>query len=88
MSEALHGKRARRRHERWRAVQRAVRLFRCWDARPNTQRDERGLDVKRRAHDPERLADNLRPCSCYCCTANRREHAGPTMRELRQMEAE
>ena len=49
-------------------VQRAVRLFRTYDGlHKNRPLDERGLDVKRRANDPERLADNLAACSCLCC---------------------
>lgn len=75
--------RARRRHQRWRMVQRAVALFRMWDAPKGNVLDGRMLCVKRRPHDPERLADNLRCCSCFACTANRRENAGPTMRERR-----
>lgn len=56
-----------RRHHRWRMVQRALRLFRMWDSGPNNPRDERGLHVKRRPHDPEKFADNLTICSCLAC---------------------
>lgn len=59
--------RAVRRHQRWRVVQRAVRLFRMWDQTKNSELDGRGLSVKRRAHDPERLADNLAYCRCSFC---------------------
>jgi hypothetical protein len=75
--------RAQRRHRRWRMVQRALRLFRMWDAPKGNVLDERGLHKTRRAHDPERLADNLRPCACRACTSTRREFAGPTLRERR-----
>lgn len=75
--------RAQRRHRRWRMVQRALRLFKMWDAPKGNELDSRGLCVKRRANDPERLADNLRACSCIFCKANSREIAGPTMRERR-----
>lgn len=63
----LEGKRARRRHDRWRMVQKAVRLFRRWDNPKTRVLDERGLDVKRRPHDPEKLADNLAFCDHYLC---------------------
>jgi len=63
-------------------VQRALRLFRMWDASKFNVLDSRLLSVKRRAHDPERLADNLKACSCWMCR-NRRELDGPTWRERR-----
>lgn len=49
-------------------VRKAWRLFRMWDGRKNTERDERELSVRRRRHDPERLADNLAACSCLACS--------------------
>lgn len=72
--------RAKRRHRRWRMVQRALRLLRIWDAPKRNVLDERGLSVKRRQHDAERLADNLANCSCAFCR-NRRDIEGPTRRE-------
>lgn len=74
--------RAIRRHSRWRMVQRALRLFRRWDDPKRHATDERGLDVKRRPNDPERLADHLQFCSCRGC-GHRRANEGPTMRERR-----
>jgi hypothetical protein len=59
--------RSERRHHRWRMVRKAWRLFRMWDATKNTALDERELSVRRRAHDPERLADNLAACSYLSC---------------------
>lgn len=75
--------RAKRRHQRWRVVQRALRLFRRWDTY-TTEHDDRGLSVKRRPHDPELLADNLKACSCWMCR-NKRQVEGPTRRELKAM---
>lgn len=75
--------RARRRHYRWRMVRRAVALFRRYDAPKGNVLDARQLSVTRRPHDPERLADNLRNCSCAYCSAHRRTTSGPTMRERR-----
>lgn len=74
--------RAKRRHSRWRMVQRALRLFRRWDAGKNAALDRRLLSEKRREADPERLADNLKACSCWMCR-NRRALEGPTRRERR-----
>lgn len=48
-------------------VQRALRLFRMWDGVKNARLDGRGLSVKRRPNDPERLADHLAACSCLMC---------------------
>jgi hypothetical protein len=64
-------------------VQRAVRLFRRWDTALRRPRDARGLDPRRRAHDPERLADHLKACSCVMCSQQKRRIAGPTWRERR-----
>lgn len=61
----------------------ALRLFRRWDSPKNYTLDERGLNVQRRAFDPERWADTMRPCACLFCTQKRREHSGPTLRERR-----
>lgn len=68
-------------------VQRALRLFRMWDAPKGNALDARGLCTKRRQFDPERLADNLRACSCAVCSAHKRENAGPTMQERRRDES-
>ena len=82
--------RARRRHSRWRMVQRALRLFRRWDATKIGMHreglDERELSTKRRPNDPERLADNLKACSCYMCQ-NRREMDGPKRQERHEDDA-
>lgn len=64
-------KRAQRRHSRWRMVQRALRTMRTWSSYP--------ID----ADSPQRLADNLRICSCWCCSNRKRHMSGPTMRERR-----
>ncbi len=76
MSEA---NRARRRHDRWRMVEKAKRLIRLWDG---------GLATKRRANEAARIADNMAYCSCLACRQHRREFAGPTMRERRHIESE
>ncbi len=75
--------RAQRRHNRARAVAKALRLFRMYDASKANVLDARGLCVRRRPHDPERLADHLRCCSCLMCSGRKRRVSGPTMRERR-----
>jgi hypothetical protein len=72
-------------------VQRALRLFRQWDRPmfPHATLDERGLDVRRREFDPEKLADNMaQHRRCLCKPSLQRTLYGPTIRERRQIDAE
>ena len=63
-----------------------MRLFRRWDSwSPASDLDERGLHRKRRRHDPEKLADNLKAVSHPGCCSRLRELEGPAVQELRQV---
>ena len=56
--------RARRRHDKWRMVQRAKWVMRhIWSPLKGPG--------KWRAHHAERLADNLKACSCWACSPQR-----------------
>jgi hypothetical protein len=66
---------ARRRHDRWRMVQRARAIFRRWDARM--------LNPTRVPFDAEKHADNMKRSSHIGCCSRLRETDGPTWRERR-----
>lgn len=70
-------KRARRRHDRWRMVERAKRLIQSWDA--NLPRLPYAHIKPRPAHDAQRFADNLAYCACLACRQSRRDHGRPNL---------
>ncbi len=59
--------RGRRRHDRRRMIQKALRAFRTHDPR---------YPEASRPHDPEKLADNLAFCTCLGCRNPRRVFKG------------
>lgn len=75
-------KRARRRHDRWRAVQRArwvhKHIYRTYRHYPLGWTHVVPPDPRL----PEKQADNMQLCSGWCC-GNQRRHRGPTWRERR-----
>lgn len=69
-------KRARRRHDRWRMIQRALRIFRRFD---HFTVSMHGFS-NRCPYEAQRCADNMKRSGCNCCSYLR-EHEGPTMQE-------
>jgi hypothetical protein len=72
--------RARRRHDRWRMVEKAKRVIRVWMGRDSLTAERNGATFP--PDHAQRLADNLKACSCYMC-ADDRDQIGPPMQERR-----